>query len=713
MKKICLNSDVLIVSCLFTSKTEFGIYPAPNLNGVDCVFFSNREDILELAESRGWIAAYVPFPITDDYLESSLQSKWVKFLQFLNQPTLVDLNLTHVQQIVYFDHKFKVLPIHIENFLVNYVDDIVIRLTPREKTSIYQEIEESKNYGRYNKNMKRTVNFIETLKENGISTDTLICNTGLIYYRNLSRAIKLGNQVYGACLAIQQPECQIFWAAYSQIFDGTIKKLSWTHPHVSEIEWMDPINQTKRIVQEDETQTPGLVVVGFHRSGTSSVAQYLHSRGINMGDDLMGATEFNKYGHYESWQIVRFHDDLLAKQGLDWASLGVEHVNYEKEDVEWIQNFVVRRNSEKCRAWGFKDPRISKLLPMWAKAAPNLRFLIVYRNPCSCANSITRRSMLDLATSAGRKEIENRFYNDVDYALRLWVEHNSNILAFYQANPDRCTVIRHDNFTQNPQVLDSLIKSLGGDIENCDQTVDNNALSAPRSLTVTSKALKRDVMDIWIELNKIDSFTNDNEIENLDKSLIYKSKPTDRKLELAELQLDHIYHSVIKWDVMKQIKDVNFGRLKLNEDKKLVESANEKDTSDNGYDSVLFQYLKNTKFKRNSKSFFFRDTFKKEIKIITASKMFDQSWYLNSYPDVASAKLDPIAHWVKYGVYEGRDPTPDFSSLFYLSQNKDVLDAGMNPFCHYIEYGKAEGREGHKHFDNELTKNKDDLEIKN
>lgn len=36
----------------------------------------------------------------------------------------------------------------------------------------------------------------------------------------------------------------------------------------------------------------------------------------------------------------------------------------------------------------------------------------------------------------------------------------------------------------------------------------------------------------------------------------------------------------------------------------------------------------------------------------------DTSWYLNTYPDVAQAKVNPLKHFLRYGQYEGRVPAP-------------------------------------------------------
>jgi hypothetical protein len=83
---------------------------------------------------------------------------------------------------------------------------------------------------------------------------------------------------------------------------------------------------------------------------------------------------------------------------------------------------------------------------------------------------------------------------------------------------------------------------------------------------------------------------------------------------------------------------------------------------------------------------------KRDAQIIRKSKLFDKAYYLAAYPDVKDAGMDPIWHFVRTGVYELRNPNPEFDTRSYLLRNKDVLLSDKNPFVHYIQFGKDEGR---------------------
>ena len=45
---------------------------------------------------------------------------------------------------------------------------------------------------------------------------------------------------------------------------------------------------------------------------------------------------------------------------------------------------------------------------------------------------------------------------------------------------------------------------------------------------------------------------------------------------------------------------------------------------------------------------------------IEASGLFDHEFYLNANPDVASAGIDPLDHYIRWGRHEGRKPSRDF-----------------------------------------------------
>jgi hypothetical protein len=74
---------------------------------------------------------------------------------------------------------------------------------------------------------------------------------------------------------------------------------------------------------------------------------------------------------------------------------------------------------------------------------------------------------------------------------------------------------------------------------------------------------------------------------------------------------------------------------------------------------------------------------------------FDSAFYLEKYPDIAAAGLDPLQHFIEHGLAEGRLPNPLFDPAYYLGRYPDVAASGMNPLQHYAEIGAQEGRIAH------------------
>lgn len=81
-----------------------------------------------------------------------------------------------------------------------------------------------------------------------------------------------------------------------------------------------------------------------------------------------------------------------------------------------------------------------------------------------------------------------------------------------------------------------------------------------------------------------------------------------------------------------------------------------------------------------------------QLAAIAASAMFQPSWYLDKYPEVRMAGIDPLRHYFFSGWRMGYNPSPDFDGAWYLRNNPDVAGAGYNPLWHYVVCGKGEGR---------------------
>ena len=78
---------------------------------------------------------------------------------------------------------------------------------------------------------------------------------------------------------------------------------------------------------------------------------------------------------------------------------------------------------------------------------------------------------------------------------------------------------------------------------------------------------------------------------------------------------------------------------------------------------------------------------------IDATNLFNATWYLEQYPDVSAAQVDPLEHYLSDGEREGRSPGPAFSATAYYLVNPDIRSAGVGALWHYALHGKKEGRQ--------------------
>ena len=101
----------------------------------------------------------------------------------------------------------------------------------------------------------------------------------------------------------------------------------------------------------------------------------------------------------------------------------------------------------------------------------------------------------------------------------------------------------------------------------------------------------------------------------------------------------------------------------------------------------FFRQAKNTAFE----VFFLIKQFRKNqnmIKCIRDSQEFDEEYYLQSNPDVAGLKIDPLVHYCKTGWKEGRNPNQKFNTNIYIEKHPEVITQDICPLYHWIQQGK-------------------------
>ena len=97
------------------------------------------------------------------------------------------------------------------------------------------------------------------------------------------------------------------------------------------------------------------------------------------------------------------------------------------------------------------------------------------------------------------------------------------------------------------------------------------------------------------------------------------------------------------------------------------------------------------------------DDFVEVVKLLLRGAMFDEKWYISTYPDVAEAVARGVyksgrQHFIEIGYFEGRCPQDfEVDEKWYLRTYPDVADGIKNGDIqsarqHFNQHGYIEGR---------------------
>ncbi len=95
-----------------------------------------------------------------------------------------------------------------------------------------------------------------------------------------------------------------------------------------------------------------------------------------------------------------------------------------------------------------------------------------------------------------------------------------------------------------------------------------------------------------------------------------------------------------------------------------------------------------------------KDSFKRPSEESSESNwLFDSSFYLTTYKDVACRKLDPLEHFLRHGAKEGRCAHILFDGSYYYELVPELKETDENPLEHFLKKGFRKGLNPHPLFD--------------
>jgi len=229
------HNSTCVILCIF-GKRFTKLYDAPV--GYDSYCFTNNEALCREAEKRGWKYIYINFPLSDDFVESTLQVKYIKFLQFIKEERFS--YFTRYKNIIVTDHKLELKSAHIEQFLQKNEKKILLKHHKSQPTiRIWDEVERSMLQERYLRNMPQTINYINLKIKQGYSEYLCMPQcTIILYQHNEPEVKKLVDEIYNDIMQWRMPNDQIVWGLVSQKYTDCIQMISWNKE--IPIKWVNP-----------------------------------------------------------------------------------------------------------------------------------------------------------------------------------------------------------------------------------------------------------------------------------------------------------------------------------------------------------------------------------------------------------------------------------------------------------------------------------------
>lgn len=180
------------------------------------------------------------------------------------------------------------------------------------------------------------------------------------------------------------------------------------------------------------------LTVGMHRSGTSALSRSLNLLGAKISENLIPPNDFNKSGYWESQPIVDYNDRLLTKYQRHWSDPKPmprfwQDANSFEGDVAEATGLLQKEFNAPCKLV-IKDPRLSRLLPVWHKALTNFGSppvcLIACRNPLEVYRSLQTRNKMSR-----------------EHACQLWFSYM--LEAEYHSRGHPRAIVHYDAFLEN------------------------------------------------------------------------------------------------------------------------------------------------------------------------------------------------------------------------------------------------------------------------
>jgi hypothetical protein len=219
------TNEICVIMCIFGAQFT-QVYEAPK--NYPCYCFTNNPALQTELDKKGWNYIHIDSPIFDDSVESTLQVKYIKFLEFEKEERFFFFK--EYKYIIMVDHKLELKDEHIYKMLKRNNKKIFLKNHPSRDKSIliWHEVERSMNQERYLRNMPATIDYINQKIYAGSSEYVCLPWCGLILYEHNDEQVKkLAHEVYNDIMRVKMSNDQIVWALVSQKYTEIIQMIDF------------------------------------------------------------------------------------------------------------------------------------------------------------------------------------------------------------------------------------------------------------------------------------------------------------------------------------------------------------------------------------------------------------------------------------------------------------------------------------------------------
>ncbi|PRC42179.1 sulfotransferase family protein, partial [Mycobacterium sp. ITM-2017-0098] len=159
--------------------------------------------------------------------------------------------------------------------------------------------------------------------------------------------------------------------------------------------------QRQRAQPDTAARPVALFVLGFGRSGTSTLARLLALCGAELPTRLLGATKDNPRGYWEPRVAVHVNEQILRRQGRSGYDLSIRMEQTTALDSAASADCVAKISAffttlPDAPVVVIKEPKITALIDLWFEAARlagyDIRAVIAVRHPAEAIASIEKRA---------------------------------------------------------------------------------------------------------------------------------------------------------------------------------------------------------------------------------------------------------------------------------------------------------------------------------